>query len=340
MKLSKLWIVLWAVVSVVSAAPLNVIAKPQNTQQSAAQQLANQKFEKFVDDLRKEARQKGISEKTIKKYLTGLIAPRVQAIHNVHHQAQAGMSFKHYMKVFIPHSSVIKGRTYMKKYHTLLLRVQQRYHVQPRFVVALWGFESDFGKITGHTPIVPSLVTLAYQHHRSNFYRAQVLAALKMLDHQVIPQQSIGMWDGGMGQPSFEPIAYLHYGVDFDNDGFANIWTSMPDVFASIANFLHKNGWNGKQTWGIEVKIPANLPTKMVGRHKSFTIAQWQASGVRTVHGGKLSPINSKASLLLPSGPKGRAFLVFDNFKVLLRWNNTTFEGISVGLLSDHIRHE
>ncbi len=337
MKLNRLWVVLLALVSITVATPLSALAK---TTQSNAQQATDQKFEKFVEGLRQEARKKGISEKTINKYLTGLKAPRVQAIYNVHHQPQATISFEHYLKAFIPHSSVVKGRKYLKKYHTLLLQVQQRYHVQPRFIIALWGFESDFGRLTGDTPIVPSLVTLAFQHHRSQFYRAQVMAALKMLNHQVLPQQSIGMYDGGMGQPSFEPIAYLQYGVDFDHDGFANIWTSMPDVFASIANFLHQNGWNGKQTWGMEVKIPDNLPKNMIGRHKEYSIATWEAKGVHPLHGGQLPKINSKASLLLPSGPKGRAFLVFHNFKVLLRWNNTTFEGISVGLLSDQITHE
>jgi len=337
MKLNKLWIAVFTAISIAVAAPLTAVAKPS---ENAAQQASNKKFETFVEDLRKEARKKGISEKTIKKYLTGLKAPRVQAIYKVHHQPQATISFKHYLRAFIPHSSVVKGRKYLKKYNKLLLQVQERFQVQPRFVIALWGFESDFGKLPGRTQIVPSLVTLAYQHHRSKFYRAQVMAALKMLDHQVIPQQSVGMYDGGMGQPSFEPIAYLQYGVDFDKDGFANIWTSLPDVFASIANFLHKNGWNGNQTWGMEVKIPANLPQKMVGRDKAFSIATWQAKGVRPLNGGELPKINSKASLLLPSGPKGRAFLVFHNFKVLLRWNNTTFEGISVGLLSDQIRHK
>lgn len=311
----------------------NAATTPTNTQRTTDEK----KFQTFVDDIKKEARQKGISEKTIKKYLTGLKAPRKKPLYNLTHQAQEKLTFNQYLKNFIPHSSVVKGRKYMQQYRNLLLRVQKKYHVQPQYIVALWGTETNYGKNVGKAPMVKSLVTLAYQHHRSKFYRQQLMSALVILNHQRIPEQAFSTWDGGMGQPSFEPYIYLNYAVDFDGDGFKNIWTSIPDVFGSIANFLKQNGWDGKQPWGIEVKIPTKLSSSLVGIHHKLSISKWQALGIRPLHGNKLPNIQSKASLLLPDGKKGRAFLVFHNFDVLLRWNRSRFEGLAVGLLSDQI---
>ena len=282
------------------------------------------KFEAFVATLQKAARKDGISEKTIQKYLTGLQAPREQALYDIKHQAQEELTFSQYVKNFVPQSSIRKGREYMQQYRDLLLAIQKKYQVQPQFILALWGAETEYGSDIGKAPMIQSLVTLAFQHHRSDFYRRQVMSGLKILDHQHIPQEAFSTWDGGMGQPSFEPYIYLNYAVDFDGDGFKNIWTSIPDVFASIANFLHKNGWNGQQTWGMEVTIPNNLSTSLVGVNKKLSIAQWQSLGVRPLQAGNLPNIQSSASLLLPDGQKGRAFLVFHNFDVLLRWNNTS----------------
>ena len=305
---------------------------------STADATQQPSFQQFVATLQKEARQQGIQEKTIQKYLTGLKAPRTQALYDLHHQAQAHVSFQQYVDTFITSDILLKGRYYMKKYRTLLHKIERRYHVQPQFIIALWGIETDYGTSTEHNaPIVTSLVTLAYQHHRSHFYYDQVMAALKILDHQVLPQQAIGTWDGGMGQASFEPTAYLQYAVDFDRDGFKNIWTSVPDILASIANYLHANGWNGDQPWGIAVQLPTHFPKQLLGIHHKLSLQRWRQLGVHPSQGKSLPAIASSASVLVPNGTSGPAYLVFHNFDVLLRWNNTTFEGLTVGLLSDQM---
>ncbi|GAG99485.1 unnamed protein product, partial [marine sediment metagenome] len=208
----------------------------------------------------------------------------------------------------------------------------------PRFIIALWGIESNYGRYTGSFPLIRSLAILGYHHHRAKFYQRQLLDALVMLDRpKVIPEQLKSAWDGGMGQTQFEPAAYLTYGVDFDNDGLANIWTSLPDVFASIANFLHKNGWNGKENWGIPVKLPKNFPADKAGLPGKNSISYWRHLGVTQNNGQPLQEVSGNTVILLPSGIKGQGYLIYPNFRKLMRWNNIIFEGLCVGILADSI---
>ena len=299
-------------------------------------------FQQYIAGVKKEAISLGVSTKTANKYLNHLKPPpppkKAVVIQEQRHQAQAVLTFKEYKKQFIAKSSLPHGRRQYQKHLKLLKRVQKDYQVPPEIIVSLWGIESNYGRYTGDFPLIHSLAVLAYNHHRSKFYRRQLLDALIMLNHpKVIPEQLKSAWDGGMGQPQFEPASYLAYAVDYDKNGFKNIWTSMPDVFASIANFLHSNGWNGKQTWGIPVKIPKNFPIKQAGRSFKYTNKHWQKLGVKQKNGKTLPPVQGKTAILMPDGIKGSAYLVYPNFKVLLRWNNTTFEGLSTGILSDRI---
>ena len=309
-----------------------------STSANAAPQ--HSKFEKFLTGVRKEALSLGLSKKTVHKYLTHLKLPepikKTTVVKRQKHQAQAVLSFDAYLNRLAPKGKIKRAQKEYQRHKTLLLQIYRRYQVQPGVIVALWGLESDFGDYTGDFPLIRSLALLAFHHHRSKFYRRQLIDALMILDkNHVIPQMLKSSWDGGMGQTQFEPSAYIHYAVDYDHDGFKNIWTSFPDVFASIANFLHLNGWEGTQNWGIEVKVPKNFPTKLANKHIKYTINKWRQLGVRQLNGEKLTMIKGKAALLLPNGIKGRAFLVYSNFDVLLRWNNTTFEALVTGILSD-----
>ena len=299
-------------------------------------------FQQYIAGVKKEAVSKGISSKTANKYLDHLKPPKPREtstyIKLQTHQAQAVLTFKEYKKAFISKASVPYARAKYREHLKLLKQIKKVYPVQPRFVLTLWGIESDYGHHIGNFPLVRSLAILAYHHHRSKFYRQQLIDALIMLDRpKVIPQQLKSAWDGGMGQPQFEPGSYLTYAVDYDKNGFKNIWTSLPDTFASIANFLYSNGWNVKQTWGIRVKVPKNFPVKQAGYPLKYPLKHWKKLGVRQLDGELLTPIKGKTAILLPDGLKGEAFLVYPNFKVLMRWNDTTFEGLSVGILSDKL---
>lgn len=302
-----------------------------------------EKFTQFISKIEKEARKSGVSENTIHHYLKKVTIPKPRVIKTESHklplQGQQEFSFDQYLKNLTSPQKLNDGIAAYQKNLPLLKKIEARYHVQPQIIVALWGIETDYGRNMGHFNIVETLLNLAYQHHRTDYYKQQLIAALKMLDApKVIPPQIISTWDGGMGHPSFEPTSYFDYAVDFDGDGFKDIWTSVPDGLASIANFLHSLGWKDDQPWGMEVKVPTDIPLNLVNQLKEkLPIDQWQKMGVRTLDGKDLPLVDSTAALILPSGINGRAFLVFHNFNILMIWNNTYFEGISVGILSDEI---
>ena len=301
-----------------------------------------QSFEQYINGVKKEAISLGVSKKTADKYLSNLKPPKPPKkptlVRLQTHQAQTVLRFKKYKNQFINKADLPYARQQYIKNQTLIKRVQKDYQVPGQIIVALWGIESDYGRYTGDFPLINSLAILGYRHHRSKFYHRQLLDALIMLNRpKVIPEQLKSAWDGGMGQAQLEPAAYLAYAVDYDKNGFKNIWTSLPDVFASIANFLHQNGWNGKQGWGIPVKVPKNFPIKQAGDSFNYTVKHWQQLGVRQKDGESLPKVSGKTSILMPDGMKGDAYLAYPNFKVLLRWNNTVFEGLSTGILSDRI---
>jgi len=299
-------------------------------------------FKDFINGILKEAMQLGITAETAHKYLDALHLPKpvkhTTVVRLEKHQAQKVLDFNQYLRRLVPPYKKKVARRKLRQHRELFQKIYKKIPVQPQFIIALWGLESDFGRDMGNFPLIKSLAILAYHHHRSKFYRRQLIDALKILDGKhIIPEMKKSAFDGGMGQPQFEPSAYLHYAVDFNGDGFKNIWTNMPDAMASIANFLHKNGWNGRQGWGIRVRIPKNFNPKIAGRHHWQPISQWEALGVRQYNGQPLPKVKGHTALLLPNGKKGPYYLVYGNFKMLLRWNDTTFESLAVGIFSDEI---
>lgn len=310
--------------------------KNQSVAVSPEQAKQNKKFQEFVQQIRIEAKQKGISQQTIDKYLTGLKAPEVRILHSLHNQPQDKLTFKQYSESFVSAEKVKQGRELYQKYYTLLKHIEKKYKVPGEIIVAIWGDESNYGQGPGNKPIIASLVTLSFQKHRSQFYRNELFAALKILNHQKIKEQAYSYFDGGMGQPSFMPSVYYAYAVDYDHNGFANIWTSVPDVLASIANYLHKNGWRDQQPWVIPVTVPPNFSKRYIGKHRALTLAQWRKLGIR-VDDKTINKTRLRASLLVPDEGSNHGYLVFYNYKVLLRWNNTMFECLSIGILANEI---
>jgi membrane-bound lytic murein transglycosylase B len=220
----------------------------------------------------------------------------------------------------------------------LLAGIEKQYGVQPRFLVAFWGLETNFGDYLGSFPVIGSLATLAHDPRRSDFFRSELLAALSIIDDGHIPaSEMFGSWAGAMGQPQFMPSTFVRFAVDADGDGRRDIWHSLPDVFASAANFLSKSGWQGDRTWGREVKLPPDFDLELTGLEVQKNLTAWQILGVRKINGYDLPRVNIEGSLMLPAGHSGPVFLVYNNYRTTLQWNRSDLYAIAIGHLADRI---
>ena len=295
-------------------------------------------FEHWLEKLRVEALEKGISRTVLDEALIG-IRPIPSVIELDRRQPEFTLTFKQYRDRVAPKSRIKKGRIKFQENRKLLEEIGNKIGVQPRFIVALWGIETDFGRVTGGFKVISALATLAYDGRRSAYFRGELLNALQILDEgHIAPKEMMGSWAGAMGQSQFMPSSFLAYAVDYDGDGRRDIWTTRADVFASAANYLAKSGWRVDQTWGRQVKIPSDFNTIFAGLKVRKPISGWQALGVRRLDGGNLPVRQLSASIVLPE--KGRispAYLVYNNYRTTLKWNRSTYFALAVGLLSDGI---
>ena len=308
-------------------------------------------FARWLVEFRAEAAGKGISPATLDAALTGL-RPLEKVLNRDRKQPEFKLTFESYSSRLLKAPNIERGRAMMAEHAGLLQRVSDRYGVQPRFIVAIWGIETRYGAIKGNTEIVPALATLAFDRRRSRFFRAQLLDALRMVDKGYIELGGMkGSWAGAMGHPQFIPSSYLAYAQDFDGDGRRDIWNNLGDVFASIANYLRRHGWSNARTWGRGVQVPKTVrqayDSMRAGKAKGCralrqatrpqSLARWQAAGLRRLSGAALPTVGIDARLLMPDGPDGRAFLVYRNYERLLRYNCSNLYGLTVGLWSDAV---
>jgi membrane-bound lytic murein transglycosylase B len=220
----------------------------------------------------------------------------------------------------------------------LLNSIAASYGVQPKVLVALWGVETDFGRVTGSFPVIDALVTLIYDGRRGSFFKKELIHALRILDEgHITVEEMKGSWAGAMGQLQFMPSTFSHFAVDFDNDGRADIWKNNEDAFASAANYLSKSGWMRAQTWGQEVSLPKEFERTSIRFKHRKRLSEWQALGVRPVDGHDFPSKDLISSIIQPDGATGRAFLVHKNYRVIHRWNRSHKFSLSVGILSDLI---
>jgi membrane-bound lytic murein transglycosylase B len=218
----------------------------------------------------------------------------------------------------------------------LLDGIWRRFNVEPRFVVALWGIESDFGKVMGNYAVVSALATLAYDGRRSSYFRGELISALRIVDQGHIRADNMtGSWAGAMGQCQFMPSTFLGYAVDYDGDGRKDIWNDRADALASIANFISRLGWRGGEGWGREVMLPAGFDPSATGLEVKRPTGEWSRLGVRSIDAGPLAGREGEASLVMPDGAGGPAFLVYDNFRTIMKWNKSTYFATAVGYLAD-----
>ncbi|HIF9340144.1 TPA: lytic murein transglycosylase [Photobacterium damselae] len=297
-------------------------------------------FDKYVEGLKAEAREKGISEQIINEAFTG-IEFKHRAVKADKNQPEKKLTLDQYIPRAVPQWKVKQANRLYREHYTDLQRIGKQFGVQPCFIVALWGVESNFGKFTGKYNVVEALATMAYEGRREAFFRGQVMDALQILNEgHIKPSEMKGSWAGAMGQPQFMPSSYLTFAADGNNDGKADIWNTTEDVFASAANYLHKSGWNDEYTWGRQVKVPTTLNSALIGveRDKGKTLSQWQALGVRTVSGQQLPTEDIQAWLVQPDDQHGRAYLIYENYQTLLKWNRSHYFALAVSHLADQIQ--
>jgi membrane-bound lytic murein transglycosylase B len=303
----------------------------------ARQGACAEAFSSWLDGVRQEARAKGISESTLHEALDDL-QPIPRVIELDRRQPEFTQTFWRYLDARVTEGRIERGRMLLELHAELLDSIEKQYGVQPRFLVAFWGLETNFGDYLGSFPVVGSLATLAHDPRRSEFFRSELLAALSIIDDgNISAAEMIGSWAGAMGQPQFMPSTFVRFAVDADADGRRDIWHSLPDVFASAANFLAKSGWRGDETWGREVRLPAGFDLELTGLEVEKTLAAWQILGVRKANGDDLPRVDMKGSLILPAGHAGPAFLVYSNYRTILQWNRSDLYAIAVGHLADRI---
>ena len=295
-------------------------------------------FDAWLADLRRETLDQGISSATVDAALDGL-RPLDRVLELQARQPEQTMSLENYLARVVPQSRIDRARQLAREHASLLASVSAEYGVQPRFIVALWGIESDFGQNTGEVSAVGSLATLAFAGRRASYFRRELIELLKLLDaDDMNPALARGSWAGALGQCQFMPSNVRRYAVDWDRDGRRDIWNSTPDVLASIARFLSALGWRDDETWGRRVLLPASFDVRLAGRDVKMKIARWQALDVRRLNGADLPKRELWAAIIVPDGVDGRAYMVYDDFNTLLKWNYAIHFAVAVGHLSERLR--
>ncbi len=289
-------------------------------------------FQDFLRSLWPRAEAAGVRRATFEAACAGLtpdpLAPATAA-----KQAEFDKPLKSYLAEAVSNARVLRGRAALRRWSSVLSRISQSFGVAPEIIVAAWGMETDFGAAKGGMDIIRTLATLAYERQDRELFRDEWIAALVILDRGVVPREKLkGSWAGAMGDPQFIPSAYLKYAVSFDGSAFADIWEKPQDSFASIANFLRQSGWRRDLPWGMEVMLPTGFD--FASLHGGF--AAFKALGVVKAEKGPIDA-EGEATLFLPSGAAGPAFLLSENYWVLKVYNNSDSYALSLSLLADRI---
>lgn len=254
-------------------------------------------------------------------------------------QAEFTRTFEDYIQgIAVSDERIAAGRAALARHNTTLRAIEQRFGVEAEVITAVWGLESRYGTERGDIPVISATATLAFEGRRGAFFESQLLAALRILQRGDTTLANLrGSWAGAMGHTQFIPTTYQDYAVDFTGNGRRDIWSDDPaDGLASAANYLSRMGWRRGAPWGVEVRLPDGFNTGLAGRGSTRSVGEWAGLGIRDMNGRNV-PDHGAASLILPDGPRGPAFLVFQNFRTILRYNNSEFYAVGIGHLADRI---
>lgn len=293
-------------------------------------------FTACLADLQERASRENLSPKAVATVTTMKQQQRVLELDRK--QPEFVQTFGQYLDARLSNDRIRQGRELYNRHRAFLDQLAARYGVSGQYLMAFWGLETNYGSYLGNTPTLDSLATLACDPRRGDYFSDEFLTALRVMDRESLePGQMRGSWAGAMGHTQFMPSNYLRYAVDGDGDGRIDLWGSEKDALASGANFLKHLGWEKGVRWGREVTLSQDFDYELTGRNNTRSVSEWAALGVRNADGEVLPATDMKGSILVPAGHRGPAFLVYDNFAVIMKWNRSESYALSVGLLADRI---
>lgn len=293
-------------------------------------------YQQCLQSLQNLAQQRGLPAGA--QSLIGALQWQDKVIELDRRQPEFSLSFGRYFSRAVSAERIRAGQQQMAKHQSLLRKLTDQYGVPGRYLVAFWGLETNYAGYMGNTPSLDALATLACDTRRSSFFREELLSALRVLHlHGLDPAELRGSWAGALGQVQFMPSNYVRYGRDGDDDGRVDLFNSTADALTSAAHFLSELGWQTGERWGREVRLPAQFDYALADGRTKRSLRQWQQRGVRRIDGSALPPVELQARLLVPAGADGPAFLVYPNFSVIKRWNNSDFYALAVGYLADRL---
>lgn len=299
--------------------------------------LANEQFASCTAALADKAKQEGVSQQTIDDVFPRLVH-QDRVIELDRSQPEFVQTFPGYFSKRVTDWRTEKGKEMYAKHDKLLHKLSEKYGVPPHYLLAFWGLETNFGSYKGKMPVLDSLATLACDKRRSTYFTQEFLVAVKLMEREKLQKEDmIGSWAGAMGHTQFMPSAYTHYAIDGDGDGQINLWASEEDALSSAANFLANLGWERSFRWGREVQLPENFDYQESGYKNRKSLSEWHAQGVKKADGSELGEGDTTAYVIVPAGHNGPAFIAYKNFRVIMRWNNSEFYAIAVGVLADRI---
>ncbi|MDG1116144.1 MAG: lytic murein transglycosylase [Flavimaricola sp.] len=299
--------------------------------------VPNAGWDAWVAGFRPRAVSSGIAERTFDTAFSfaGFVPGVIERDRN---QTETTRTLEDYLAIAASTDRIGLGQQNLAGYGSLLAEVEARYGIEAHVLASVWGLESRYGTRRGNIPVISSTSTLAYEGRRANFFQGQLMAALRILQNgDITPSRMTGSWAGAMGHTQFIPTSYEAYAVDFRGDGRRDIWADDPtDALASTGAYLARSGWTRGQPWGVEVQLPPGINTALTGRSATRSTSEWASLGVRDMRGREV-PDYGSAAILLPDGATGPAFMIFGNFAVIARYNNSEKYVIGVGHLSDRL---
>lgn len=325
------------------AARAAVLRAAAEEEETAAEQVArpprtsDPEFRAWIAEFRTRARAVGITQATLNDAFEG-IQIDADVLRLDRNQAEFSRALWEYLDTAVSQNRIQNGRDARAEWQTTLGRIEEQFQVEAEVVVAVWGLETAYGAMRGGTNVIEAMASLAFDGRRQDFFEEQLIAALRIVQSgDTAPRNMVGSWAGAMGHTQFMPTSYLEYAQDFNGDGRRDIWGDTPvDALASTAHYLAEHGWTYGQPWGLEVRLPDGFDYRLAGEQERINAPFWNAQGVRLINGDQI-PDHGAASILLPGGAQGVALVVFNNFRVIERYNPADAYVIAIGHLSDRI---
>src|SRR5689334_18402789 len=295
-------------------------------------------FHSCIERLWPAAAKRGIS-RSVFAAQTASLSPDLRIMDLLDNQPEFTKSIWDYLDVLVTDERIEQGRALLEKYRGVFDSVEHTFGVDRHIIAAIWGVETNYGTMTGDRSVLRSTATLACIGRRQNYFREEFLSALEILQHgDIRPERLVGSWAGAFGPTQFMPTAFKRYALDFDRDGRRDVVDSVPDIIASTANNLKKDGWAPGQTWGYEVVVPATFNFLLADHAQWMSIRDWQRQGLTRPNGRVFSRPDDRAYVLVPAGIQGPGFLMLENFRVLMKYNPAEAYALAIGHLADRLR--